>query len=64
MLTHEFRGLDLAGRSTIVCSTHELVSDLCDSSRFEKRVGGILEEVRALLKDGLFTAYGDEPVSP
>ena len=52
--------LDLAGRRVVVCSSHELVNDLCDSERFEKPVSGALEQVRVLTKDGLFTAYPGE----
>jgi cytochrome P450/NADPH-cytochrome P450 reductase len=55
--------LDLAGNKIVVCSTHELVNDLCDASRFEKPVGAVLKEVRVLTKDGLFTAYPGEHVS-
>lgn len=55
--------LDLPSRKVIVCSSQELVNDLCDASRFEKPVDGVLEEVRALTGDGLFTAYPGEHVS-
>lgn len=54
--------LDLARRKVVVCSSHELVNDLCDANRFEKPIGGALEEVRALTGDGLFTAYPGEHV--
>ena len=54
--------LDIAHRSTLVCSSYELVNDLCDSERFEKKIGGVLNEVRALTKDGLFTAHPGEHV--
>jgi cytochrome P450 / NADPH-cytochrome P450 reductase len=54
--------LDMTTRKVIVCSSYELVNDLCDASRFEKPIGGALEEVRALTKDGLFTAYPGEHV--
>jgi len=52
--------LKLPGRKVIVCSSYELVNDLCDASRFEKPIGGALEQVRVLTKDGLFTAYPGE----
>lgn len=55
--------LSLAGRTTIVCSSYELVNDLFDWDRFEKPISAALEEVRALTKDGLFTAYPGEHVS-
>lgn len=54
--------LALPGRTLIICSDYELCNDLCDSNRFEKPVEGPLKEVRALTKDGLFTAYPGEPV--
>ncbi|KAI9667304.1 MAG: hypothetical protein M1821_000119 [Bathelium mastoideum] len=54
--------LDLPGRSVAVLSDHELIDEACDEDRFEKVVSGPLKEVRALTGDGLFTAYGDEPV--
>ncbi|KAF2651941.1 cytochrome P450 [Lophiostoma macrostomum CBS 122681] len=53
--------LDVANRTMLVCSDYELVNDLCDSDRFEKKVDGVLKEVRFLTKDGLFTAYPGEP---
>jgi cytochrome P450/NADPH-cytochrome P450 reductase len=52
--------LDLAGRKTVVCSSYETVNDLCDWSRFEKPVQGALEELRALIGDGLFSSYPGE----
>ncbi|OCL14690.1 bifunctional P-450/NADPH-P450 reductase [Glonium stellatum] len=52
--------LDLPGRTAVVCSSYELVNELCDPDRFEKAVMGPLKETRALLKDGLFTAYPGE----
>ncbi|KAK0701590.1 cytochrome P450 [Lasiosphaeria miniovina] len=36
--------------------TRALVHELCDESRFEKSVGGPVEEVRHAVHDGLFTA--------
>ncbi|KAF7192712.1 Bifunctional cytochrome P450/NADPH--P450 reductase [Pseudocercospora fuligena] len=41
--------------------TQELVNDLCDQSRFQKDINKVLVEVRALLGDGLFTSFNDEP---
>ena len=55
--------LELPGVTSVVVSTHELVNEVCDEERFEKTVSGGLREVRALTGDGLFTAYGNEPVS-
>ena len=50
-------------REAVVISTQELINEVCDDDRFEKTVSGSLEEVRALARDGLFTAYGHELVS-
>jgi cytochrome P450/NADPH-cytochrome P450 reductase len=55
--------LDLLARKTIVISSYELLKEVMDDDRFEKFLGNGLVEVRAIVKDGLFTAYGDEPVS-
>lgn len=54
--------LDFVTRQSIVLSSHELINEACDEDRFDKHVKGSLEETRALLGDGLFTAYPDEPV--
>jgi cytochrome P450/NADPH-cytochrome P450 reductase len=50
-------------REVVVISSQELINEVCDDDRFEKTISGSLEEVRALTRDGLFTAYGHEPVS-
>ena len=55
--------LTIINREAVVISSQELVNEVCDDDRFEKKVSGSLEEVRALAKDGLFTAYSHEPVS-
>ncbi|MFN4271325.1 MAG: bifunctional cytochrome P450/NADPH--P450 reductase [Aliihoeflea sp.] len=56
-----FFKLQVFGRSMYIASSQELVDELCDESRFDKRVHETLEEVRAFAKDGLFTAHNDEP---
>ncbi|KAF2730502.1 cytochrome P450 [Polyplosphaeria fusca] len=48
------------GRKLVVCNNYELNNDLCDGTRFEKVIGAALKEVRALIADGLFTAYPNE----
>lgn len=53
--------LTLLGRDVYVVSSQELVNELCDESRFNKRVHGPLQEIRAFAGDGLFTAYNSEP---
>jgi cytochrome P450/NADPH-cytochrome P450 reductase len=60
----EIYKLDLPGRQgrTIVVSSYDTINDCCDANRFEKPIGGALEQVRALTGDGLFTAYPGEHV--
>ncbi|KAK1147600.1 hypothetical protein N8T08_000942 [Aspergillus melleus] len=45
----------------IVMSSQKYVNEMCDESRFEKIPTGPLVELRALVGDGLFTAYPSEP---
>ncbi|KAI0444421.1 cytochrome P450 [Xylaria telfairii] len=52
--------LDLVSRRNVVVSSHELVNEVMDESRFKKSPTGPLKELRALLGDGLFSAYGHE----
>jgi cytochrome P450/NADPH-cytochrome P450 reductase len=56
-----FFKLKILDREFYVASSQELVDELCDESRFGKRVGGALQEIRAVAGDGLFTAHSDEP---
>ena len=56
-----FFKLKILDREFYVASSQELVAELCDESRFGKRVGGALQEIRAVAGDGLFTAHGHEP---
>lgn len=56
-----FFKLRILDREFYVASSQELVDELCDESRFGKRVGGALQEIRAVAGDGLFTAHGHEP---
>lgn len=53
--------LDFAGSALVVVSSHELVNELCDESRFKKRLSGALKNIRDFGGDGLFTARNDEP---
>ena len=53
--------LQLAGRRLVVVSSFELVDELCDQGRFDKRVWAPLRRVRAFAGDGLFTAHTFEP---
>ncbi|MDO5629683.1 MAG: cytochrome P450, partial [Mobilicoccus sp.] len=47
--------------SLFVISSQRLVDELCDESRFDKRVHNPLKNIRAFGGDGLFTARTDEP---
>lgn len=47
-------------RKLYACSL-ELVTELCDESRFAKNLTATLDRVRPLAGDGLFTAYHGEP---
>ncbi|MFL5804869.1 MAG: bifunctional cytochrome P450/NADPH--P450 reductase [Roseiflexaceae bacterium] len=53
--------LELPGREMIVASSQELVNELCDEQRFDKKVHGVLQEVREIGGDGLFSAKTQEP---
>ncbi len=49
------------GRKLAVVSGFELVDELCDEKRFDKKVWKPLRNVRAFAGDGLFTARTEEP---
>ncbi|MBF2718221.1 cytochrome P450 [Agrobacterium vitis] len=53
--------LETFGREIIIVSNQELTAELCDESRFRKALHPPLRELRAVAKDGLFTAYDEEP---
>ncbi|MFE0178776.1 cytochrome P450 [Streptomyces sp. NPDC059002] len=46
---------------TVLVSSFDLVDELSDETRFTKAIGPVLENVREVTADGLFTAYNDEP---
>ena len=45
----------------MVISSQEFINFVCDESKFDKKVGKSLKELRALAGDGLFTADTPEP---
>ncbi|KAK2012892.1 cytochrome P450 [Colletotrichum eremochloae] len=49
------------GKTLVMFSTHALINELCDESRFKKTLNNVLSEVRNIANDGLFTAKLDEP---
>ena len=53
--------LTIFGKDMYVVSSQELVDELSDEARFQKRIHGPLKEIRAFAGDGLFTAYNSEP---
>ncbi|MEC1622938.1 bifunctional cytochrome P450/NADPH--P450 reductase CypB [Bacillus mojavensis] len=52
---------DFPGVSGVFVSGHELVSEVCDESRFDKNLGKGLLKVREFGGDGLFTSWTHEP---
>lgn len=56
-----FFKLQVVNRYMYIASSHELVNELCDETRFNKKIHLPLEELRALGGDGLFTAHNEEP---
>ncbi|HET8913559.1 MAG TPA: cytochrome P450, partial [Ktedonobacteraceae bacterium] len=53
--------LDLPGRQLVVVSGFDLVDELSDESRFDKKVWSPLRKVRSFTGDGLFTSQTQEP---
>ncbi|PAD79435.1 bifunctional cytochrome P450/NADPH--P450 reductase [Paenibacillus campinasensis] len=53
--------MEYPGRSELYISGHELVAEVTDESKFDKRVWAPLEKVRAFAGDGLFTSWTYEP---
>lgn len=49
----EFAG----GAELIVISSQELTAEVCDETRFDKKVSGALFNIRDFAYDGLFTAH-------
>ncbi|MEV4570075.1 cytochrome P450 [Nonomuraea sp. NPDC049419] len=53
---------EIAGRRVVLVHDPDLVSEVCDESRFVKRIKPPLTIVRDFAGDGLFTADAGEPV--
>ena len=53
--------LDFPIGRVLMLSSQELANEVCDESRFAKKVHASLQQLRAIGGDGLFTAYNDEP---
>ncbi|WP_188186697.1 bifunctional cytochrome P450/NADPH--P450 reductase [Nonomuraea sp. SYSU D8015] len=54
--------IEVAGRTIVLVFDPDLVAEVCDESRFVKRIKPPLSIVRDFAGDGLFTAQHDEPV--
>lgn len=50
----------IGGELFIFVASAELVTELCDESRFHKVVAAELDKLRYVVHDGLFTARNDE----
>lgn len=53
--------LRFLGDEAVLVAGLDLVSELCDETRFRKSIGPDLEFLRGVVGDGLFTAHSDEP---
>ena len=53
--------LEFFGKLLTMVSSQELVNELCDETRFDKRVHATLKNIRDFAGDGLFTARTEEP---
>lgn len=53
--------LSLPGGNVVFISSQALVDELSDETRFEKAELQVIENIRELAGDGLFSAHGDEP---
>ncbi|MFT5691604.1 MAG: cytochrome P450/NADPH-cytochrome P450 reductase [Oceanicoccus sp.] len=57
----EIYRLQVPGGNLLVVSSQRLVDELCDETRFDKKVSGALYNIRDIALDGLFTAKTTEP---
>jgi cytochrome P450/NADPH-cytochrome P450 reductase len=53
--------LSIVNREAVFASGFNVVDEICDEERFEKRVGAGLQQVRSFAGDGLFTADTADP---
>jgi cytochrome P450/NADPH-cytochrome P450 reductase len=53
--------LAVLDREVVFVSNFALGDELCDTERFEKKVGPGATQARAFAGDGLFTSYNEEP---
>ncbi|CAE6437995.1 unnamed protein product [Rhizoctonia solani] len=57
----EIYRLNIVGTEVVFVSTVKLAQEVLDETRFHKKLGTALMEVRNLVSDGLFTAHHGEP---
>ncbi len=57
----EIFAMDFPGGQLVVVSSQRLVDEVCDETRFDKKVSGALYNIRDIAYDGLFTAHTTEP---
>lgn len=60
ILTGPIYRFNSAGTTKVIITSVELMDEFCDEKRFVKVVRGALNEVRAAVGDGLFTAHDGE----
>ncbi|RYZ89042.1 MAG: cytochrome P450, partial [Proteobacteria bacterium] len=53
--------LKILKNNLLIISSQELVNEICDESRFDKKISRPLELIRAVAGDGLFTADTNDP---
>lgn len=53
--------LTILKNNLVIITSQELVNEICDESRFDKKISRPLEIMRAIVGDGLFTAKTTEP---
>lgn len=49
------------GREMIIITSQALCNEVSDDKRFHKQPNAVLEQVRNIIGDGLFTGYNHEP---
>lgn len=56
-----FFKVSIAGDDMYIAGSQEIVNELCDESRFGKKIDVTLENLRPIVADALFTAHDEEP---
>ena len=53
-------GFNMVNQHVIIANSHDVMNDLCDTKKFQKKPSGAALEVRNSIGDGLFTAFDEE----